>query len=106
MKFLVVFLTLMTASVWAVAIPAPEPQPAVEKPKEGEFVAKRPPAPYQTRMTPLGRTANIVSNSSIDFTGIGHFSLVIERVDSTLIGDCVYLEGNRVKWNCMENLKP
>ncbi|KLJ11887.1 hypothetical protein EMPG_12980 [Blastomyces silverae] len=41
MKFLVVFLTLMTASVWAVAIPAPEPQPAVEKPNEGEFVAKR-----------------------------------------------------------------
>ncbi|EDN07582.1 predicted protein [Histoplasma mississippiense (nom. inval.)] len=28
MKFLVVFLTLMTASVWAVAIPAPEPEPA------------------------------------------------------------------------------
>ncbi|OJD27762.1 hypothetical protein ACJ73_00832 [Blastomyces percursus] len=37
MKFLVVFLTIMTSSVWAVAIPAPEPQPAVEKPKEGEY---------------------------------------------------------------------
>ncbi|EER36719.1 conserved hypothetical protein [Histoplasma capsulatum H143] len=40
MKFLVVFLTLMTASVWAVAIPAPEPEPAVENPNQGEFVAK------------------------------------------------------------------
>ncbi|PGH30669.1 hypothetical protein GX50_06578 [[Emmonsia] crescens] len=28
MKFLVVFLTLMTASVWAAAIPAPEAEPA------------------------------------------------------------------------------
>ncbi|KKZ64706.1 hypothetical protein EMCG_09378 [[Emmonsia] crescens] len=27
MKFLVVFLTLMTASVWAAAIPAPEAEP-------------------------------------------------------------------------------
>ncbi|QSS62325.1 hypothetical protein I7I51_04503 [Histoplasma capsulatum] len=36
MKFLVVFLTLMTASVWAVAIPAPEPEPAVGNPNQGE----------------------------------------------------------------------
>nr|ACU27365.1 alpha pheromone precursor [Histoplasma capsulatum] len=39
MKFLVVFLTLMTASVWAVAIPAPEPEPAVENPNQGECMS-------------------------------------------------------------------
>ncbi|OAX80370.1 hypothetical protein ACJ72_05299 [Emergomyces africanus] len=36
MKLLVVFLTLMTASVWAAAIPGPEPEPAVENPNEAE----------------------------------------------------------------------
>ncbi|OJD18568.1 hypothetical protein AJ78_01409 [Emergomyces pasteurianus Ep9510] len=41
MKFLVVFLSLVTASVWAAAIPAPEAEPAVENPNEAEFVEKR-----------------------------------------------------------------
>ncbi|KLJ11888.1 hypothetical protein EMPG_12981 [Blastomyces silverae] len=40
------------------------------------------------------------------FTGIGHFTLAIERVDSHPIGGRVYLDENDGKWNCVENPEP
>ncbi|ODH41304.1 hypothetical protein ACO22_01437 [Paracoccidioides brasiliensis] len=60
MKFVVVFLALMSAAAWAVAIPEPQPAPTVEIPKNAPLVH----SPWSGLLVEFNTTATIDCHGS------------------------------------------